>query len=497
MSFHRPRHRLRVSNALLALCAVSLICVGFLSPAAAQTDAAEPVFPTAPSTDERDDAQAITFPDVVQQSEHVYLAVGDRVDSVDAAGLVQRFERQAASRDVRILLGVDTHPTRLKGAAQLVRAMLMFGSTDALADDWVENGKRLGYVGKDWVVIGVLLPQQGTGTPEVDVQYGRNLTHGAAARQQVVLQISEWFTEQQRTEAAALTLDAAITAARSEDYVSLRYTLAPDGWAPNRWPATTWLLAGLTLACAGLVVGLLARRGRRTRHQKQEATRVAAAATELVAVRGMLRGLRESTPPEPFGDGVLAESWREHLRQRADRLTHAEAVLEQVNRQKQDQGNIEPDALRDLRAQRRWCTQAQRLVNHGQVVTGNWSEACTYLKRTGVALSESLHRLMPEIEAIEGREKNSGAQLRAEILEQFHELQQLTQSVDRLKTSQTSPSERWELVERFAALHAAAAHTRQAVRENAPGARAADLENEPEDIFAALRELTALEAGSL
>ncbi|PRA00383.1 hypothetical protein CQ017_04980 [Arthrobacter sp. MYb224] len=156
--------------ALLALLALPL-------PAQAQDLRSEPVYPTVQSSAPAQDEEPIRIPRVTAQQENFYLAVSDAAqDSVDTQEILDQVRQSMDLSNAKILVGVDRKPNNLTGAAQLVRGLLLFGDSDALSDDWVENGQELGYVGKGWIVVGVMLPEAPGAPTEVSVEPGRNVT---------------------------------------------------------------------------------------------------------------------------------------------------------------------------------------------------------------------------------------------------------------------------------------------------------------------------------
>ena len=136
----------------------------------------EPVYPSASPNSESEDEDTILIPSVTSQEGKMYLAVTDTaIDDVDSQKIMDVVREAVDGQNAKILLGVDKKPNNLKGASQLVRGMLMFGDSDALSDDWLENGKTKGYVGEGWIAVGVMLPESPDGQVEVFVDPGRNV----------------------------------------------------------------------------------------------------------------------------------------------------------------------------------------------------------------------------------------------------------------------------------------------------------------------------------
>lgn len=146
-------------------------------PAQAQDLRSDPVYPTVQSSALAEDEEPILIPRITAQQENFYLAVSDAAQSsVDTQEILDQVRQSMDLSNAKILVGVDKKPNNLTGAAQLVRGLLLFGDSDALSDDWLENGKELGYVGKGWIVVGVMLPETPGAPTEVSVEPGRNVT---------------------------------------------------------------------------------------------------------------------------------------------------------------------------------------------------------------------------------------------------------------------------------------------------------------------------------
>ncbi|MGP5229039.1 MULTISPECIES: hypothetical protein [Micrococcaceae] len=169
-----PRRRpLSVVCAALA----GLVLIGTLAGPAAANEAPEPAGPSVLTPDRPgEDEGKLRIPGREAESEHLFLAVVEAAaDRVDAEAIVKAVESAQLADGTKVLLAVDQQPTEMKSAAQLVRGSLLFGQSDALADDWVEHGKTDGYVGKGWMAVGVILPER-TGDPvDVSIERGRNI----------------------------------------------------------------------------------------------------------------------------------------------------------------------------------------------------------------------------------------------------------------------------------------------------------------------------------
>lgn len=166
---------------IICACLGALLLVAGLNalsfPAQAAGETTEPVYPSAPPAQDSEDEGSVLIPSVTSQEGQFYLAVTDAaLDNVDQEQIMDAVREAVAGQNTKILLGVDQEPNNLKGAAQLVRGMLLFGDSDAMADDWLENGKELGYVGKGWIAIGVMLPETSGDPVQVYVDPGRDVS---------------------------------------------------------------------------------------------------------------------------------------------------------------------------------------------------------------------------------------------------------------------------------------------------------------------------------
>ena len=161
---------------------------------AAQLEAPSPapVYPSATPGGDSEDEGTVRIPSVSSQEGNFYLAVTDAaLDDMDSERIMDQVRAAVDGQDAKILLGVDQEPNNLKGAGQLVRGMLMFGDSDALSDDWLENGKTLGYVGEGWIAIGVMLPQEAGDPVEIAVDPGRDVRETAPGSQQRILEAGQ------------------------------------------------------------------------------------------------------------------------------------------------------------------------------------------------------------------------------------------------------------------------------------------------------------------
>lgn len=176
---------------LLAAVVLSLGTVtvpAHASATATESEAPAPVYPSATPSDGAEDEGTVLIPSVTSQEGNFYLAVTDAaLDDVDSERIMDQVRQAVGEQDAKILLGVDQEPNNLKGAAQLVRGMLMFGDSDALSDDWLENGKTLGYVGKGWIAVGVMLSEDPADEVEVFVDPGRDISETDPGSSQKIL----------------------------------------------------------------------------------------------------------------------------------------------------------------------------------------------------------------------------------------------------------------------------------------------------------------------
>ncbi|MEF9982692.1 MAG: hypothetical protein RR762_14970, partial [Glutamicibacter sp.] len=191
-----PRRALLAS--MLAVCLGLGLGAGSIpsltSAQAAQLEAPSPapVYPSATPGGDSEDEGTVRIPSVSSQEGNFYLAVTDAaLDDVDSERIMDQVRAAVDGQDAKILLGVDQEPNNLKGAGQLVRGMLMFGDSDALSDDWLENGKTLGYVGEGWIAIGVMLPQEAGDPVEIAVDPGRDVRETAPGSQQRILEAGQ------------------------------------------------------------------------------------------------------------------------------------------------------------------------------------------------------------------------------------------------------------------------------------------------------------------
>lgn len=271
------------------LVTLSLLLPILLAPPAAATQVPEPSGgPTVSTPDKKEKpGGTITVPGREAESEHLFLAViEEAVPLVDAQAIIGAVEAADIGSGERILLGVDREPSSMKSPEQLIRGMLLFGESDALSDDWVQNGKTRGYLGKGWIAIGVILPATEGGQVRVAVEAGRNITVDADGGTAAIAQAgAEAFARGDYTRGLS---ELAVAAGTSMH--------APFNILP-------WL-AGTGAALAVLAVVLLLRRraaAAQTARRQQAAKLIAE--LEHTAERALKRAA--ALPPIP-GDGILA-----------------------------------------------------------------------------------------------------------------------------------------------------------------------------------------------
>lgn len=240
----------------------ALVLTFFMLPLSAPAAQPTPVYPTTESSAPAKDNESVLIPLISAQEDNFYLAVSDAAQSsVDQQAIVDQVRESMGETHAKILVGVDKKPNNLKGAAQLVRGLLLFGDSDALSDDWLEHGKERGYVGNGWIVVGVMLPERAGGTTEVFVDPGRNVrpkTDGATERINRAGQ--QYFDSQNYTQGIIEVSKASATqlqAPKKAMFTSLQ------GWG---------MLALLALAAA-IVVFIMHRRKARAQAANKRAQR--------------------------------------------------------------------------------------------------------------------------------------------------------------------------------------------------------------------------------
>ncbi|MDN5880549.1 MAG: hypothetical protein L0H60_13530 [Micrococcaceae bacterium] len=310
MSTSYRRRPLSVVCAALA----GLVMVGALAGPAVASEAPDPAGPTVQTPDKPDEDEGkIRIPGRDAESEHLFLAVVEAAaDRVDAREIVDAVESAGIKGDTRILLAVDQQPTEMKGAAQLVRGSLMFGQSDALADDWVENGKSEGYVGKDWLAIGVILPENDGGPVDVSIDPGRNIE----------------LADDTSLEAMAGSGKAAFAAGDYTQGLSELAVAAGTGINARSNPLP-WVLGGVgVVVLAG--IGALVASSRRNRRALAQQAREKEAVSLRARIQEMAGGLsqRGDTPPRRGSPGPVAASVARLTTQLVERTAGEEQAAE-------------------------------------------------------------------------------------------------------------------------------------------------------------------------
>ncbi|MFD1377825.1 hypothetical protein ACFQ4U_16000 [Micrococcus antarcticus] len=270
-----------------------------------QPEATAPVYPSATPDDDSADEGTVLIPSVTSQEGNFYLAVTDAaLDEVDSERIMDQVRQAVGEQDAKILLGVDQEPNNLKGAGQLVRGMLMFGDSDALSDDWLENGKTLGYVGEGWIAIGVMLPQEAGDPVEIAVDPGRDVRGTAPGSQQRILEAGQG-------EFAAGDYTAGITAVALATTQQLQ---AP----PDRTLAKVIAVGALAAALAFLLAWAWLAKRRKARQAAAADRNKQAELLESRIQRASIYLDRHPVPdPGLAGESRLAQVMAELERQRA------------------------------------------------------------------------------------------------------------------------------------------------------------------------------------
>lgn len=313
-----PPHRPAVARAAcalaLALAGLSLTAgaavSGALSPAASsESGSPAPAYPENTSAPEADDGDIVTLPGRTAESERLFLAATTAVEPlIDADAILAAVEEADIDDGVRVYLGVDRTPSSSSSAAQLVRGLLLFGETDALADDWLENGRTDGYVGDDWIVVGVILPGDTGGISDVSIDVGRNME----------------VTAEGGLEALEATGAAAFAAGDYTAALSDLAVAAGNGMEPRFDPAP-WAAGAGGLLLAGLA-GYGAVVARRRWVAVKTTVRTKEAATLASRSRSLAKRLRalDREPPAIVGQGPVAAAMR-GLREGSAELAEVDA----------------------------------------------------------------------------------------------------------------------------------------------------------------------------
>ena len=270
-----------------------------------QPEATAPVYPSATPNEDSADDGTVLIPSVTSQEGNFYLAVTDAaLDEVDSESIMDQVRQAVGEQDAKILLGVDQEPNNLKGAGQLVRGMLMFGDSDALSDDWLENGKTLGYVGEGWIAVGVMLPQDAGDPVEIAVDPGRDVRESAPGSRERILEAGQG-------EFAAGDYTAGITAVALATTQQLQ---AP----PDRTLAKVIAVGALAAALAFLLAWAWRAKRRKARQAAAADRNKQAELLESRIQRASIYLDRHPVPdPGLAGESRLAQVMAELERQRA------------------------------------------------------------------------------------------------------------------------------------------------------------------------------------
>ncbi|PQZ90512.1 hypothetical protein CQ012_09590 [Arthrobacter sp. MYb214] len=305
-----------------------------------QPEATAPVYPSATPDDDSADEGTVLIPSVTSQEGNFYLAVTDAaLDEVDSERIMDQVRQAVGEQDAKILLGVDQEPNNLKGAGQLVRGMLMFGDSDALSDDWLENGKTLGYVGEGWIAIGVMLPQEAGDPVEIAVDPGRDVRETAPGSQQRILEAGQG-------EFAAGDYTAGITAVALATTQQLQ---AP----PDRTLAKVIAVGALAATLAFLLAWAWRAKRRKARQAAAADRNKQAELLESRIQRASIYLNRHPVPdPGLAGESRLAQVMAELERQRAGSQQGALRALDTAPDSLQSQ-QVSEKQLADLRRRER------------------------------------------------------------------------------------------------------------------------------------------------
>lgn len=285
----RTRRFAASATGKLLLACLLLSAIG-AAPGESLDPSPAPVYPSAEPDTGESDAGTIRIPSVSAQEEHLYLAVSDAAqDDIDTAAIIEATRDAVGAQEANILIGVEQEPTNLKGAGQLVRGLLLFGDSDALADDWLENAKTLGYVGEGWIVVGIMLPEEpGTGV-EVSVDPGRDIREAQPGSTRNILQAG-------RAEFAAGDYTAGIAAVA---VATTEHLQAPPDRTAVKIIALS-VLGAMLLAAAAYAV----RAKRRRAAHKAAAARTARVAELEQDLRKQLKQLEQRPVPQVQLDGA-------------------------------------------------------------------------------------------------------------------------------------------------------------------------------------------------
>lgn len=268
--------------AVLVLCAV---------PALGAASEPTPVYPSATSVP-KDREGTITLPGLSGESEQFQFALKDSASSlIDTQTVMDAADELLAGTGLKLAVAVDQEPVSVSSVGQLIRGMLLFGPIDALSEDWLEHGKTRGYVGEDWVVIGIILPESGHGEVQVGVDLGPNVKSGLDESRLAAAGAAQ-FASGQHTEGVIKTIESVLLGVdRTVDYA--KYVLLG--------------LGVLITAIAGIVIIKTMNRRRRN-WQKSRREQTLAAAEQIGSLAERIE--RIGQPLQVFGNPVSeARAW--------------------------------------------------------------------------------------------------------------------------------------------------------------------------------------------
>ncbi|MGP5071345.1 hypothetical protein ACTXI0_02950 [Arthrobacter rhombi] len=420
-----PHRRRPLSVVCAALAGFAL--VGALAGPAVAREAPEPASPSVLTPDRPDEDEGkIRIPGREAESEHLFLAVVDAAaNRVKAPDIVEAVESAGIGKGTRILLAVDQQPTKMKNAAQLVRGSLMFGQSDALADDWLENGKSEGYVGKDWIVVGVILPENDGGSVDVSIELGRNIE----------------LTDDTSLEAIAGSGRAAFDVG---DYTQGLSDLAVAAGTEieARSNPLPWVLGGVgivVLAGIGAAVAS-SRRNRRALAQQAREKEVVSVRARIHQVAGELRQ-RGDMPPRGGKPGPVAAS--------VARLT-TQLVEQSAGEEQAAEAAAADDTASVTAILERLDTQ-QRALSGIDLLLGSGKKARQARQRQIHAHRERLQDLAEGLDAPGARQLEAARDVVALLIEQTRALDDIDQAVRRAaKRGRRNPG--YDLLDRLEAL---------------------------------------------
>ena len=296
---------MKAPGTIRALAAAALLLC-LLSPAlsaAADTDPL-PAYPTATSVPQ-DEEGIIHLPGLSAETDRFQFAVKESAEPLINTAQVMQVAEVLEGTGLNLAVAVDREPSSVVSAAQLIRGMLLFGPIDALSDDWLEKGKTHGYVGDDWVVIGIVLPESGQGEAEVAMDLGRNVTfRDGVTGNELALAGAPEFATGDATAGVSRVIEAVVGGVQR---------------SPNYGKYALLVLAGVAVAALSLTLAAIVRRRRRTGRAEHN-ERALAAAAKIHHLSGRIE--RTGFPPLLATNSPLAGAL-EWLRARGPELLDA------------------------------------------------------------------------------------------------------------------------------------------------------------------------------